>query len=55
MKQVTSTLKTSRTSASNIGFAEKLVSQGNWFHRETCFFLPLLKIYHYTCGETNYL
>ena len=31
MEQMTSTLKTQRTSASNIGFAGKLVWQGNLF------------------------
>ena len=31
MRQMTSTLKTYRTSASNIGFAGKLVSQENLF------------------------
>ena len=35
MKQMTSTLKTYRTSASNIGWTGKMVWQGNWFGRET--------------------
>ena len=47
MRQMTSTLKTYRTSASNIGFAGKLVSQ------ENLFFVTFAKITfanHYTCG-----
>ena len=35
MKQMTSTLNTERTYASNLGFAGKLVPHGNWCHKET--------------------
>ena len=57
MKQMTSTLKTLKTSSSNIGFAGELVSQGNWFRRGTgfagklFFCYPWLNFYQYTCGE----
>ena len=49
MKQMTSALKTYRTSASN-----KLVSQGNWFRRETGFARKLVSQGNWFRGKTGF-